>query len=699
MKAGRMICAVVVVVMLAGMMFAFVGCEFCWSSWEVVTQPTCEHAGEKTRHGTKNKEHIETQAIDPLGHDLLWMCDDAEHSKPYGVCRRDGCNYVETDYEAYGRLSERCEDCKTILNSPYTPKHSGNIEEGVFWELPIIRVGDSLTPMREWGFDDEDTSTGIFVVDSYKQLNSLRIGSSSVSRPVAYSYSHDFFDDNALIFLTVSTPNYEEPQYLYFYALVTDSQNFYPVFGLSRSGMLTAIGHRSFVIEVPRAIVDNYDAGSLKMGPGWNANWNNDFEGTINWLCDKCKSKWPLTPRSETFGIHPSDDDSILEQKNYDFSISNDRLYWQSPLGGNHEVYMKRNGSNEFEYLCASYNNGGIDLVSLQLTDGINTIKIIGSSSTYVKDEFVRYYDCFDIEKVAGYTEENYQLSINMSSIASKPNLIWNSASTFFVYVKKAGTSDFERVKDKSDRLISTTGNNGVNIDDFGFVTGANVIKTITYRFLSGKAVECVAEIPLNFAGETKVNYNFVLGGGGTGVGGGGHFIGWVGTKQLYDAYIKCPNSSEFKPACANWDNGINGGIVRFSTIADWWGEELQDGVHTLRVEGWQFSSGILQRIVSEFDFEVRTQENTAINFSLDNGKLKWDYTKPWHIHSLSVKHADADYFQLITTLATGGLDWGGIEISKLGLKTGANLVRVTVAWSLSGNILTRHVGYYTYAV
>lgn len=677
--------------------FALFGCgELYWSGWNVVTQPTCEQAGEKVRHGTNNKGYLQIQAIDPLGHDLLWMPDGTGYSAPYGVCRRDGCSYIEADYETSLALSERCEDCKAVQNSPYTPRHNGNAENGVFWEVPIVRVGDSPMPMREWGFDDKDTSKGLFVVDSFEQLNSLRIGSSSMSRPAAHNYSPGFFDDNALIFLTVTTPNLET-QFLFFYALVTDSQYFYPVFGLSGHSMLTAIGRRSFVIEVPRGIVDNYGAGSLKMGPGWYANWNNDFDGTINWLCGKCKSKWPLTPPSATLGIRASGDDSVLEQKNYAFSVSNDRLHWQSPLGGEHKVYVQRSGAGNFEYLSDSYGNGGIDLLSLELAEGVNTIKVEGLNTIYQNGGFIRYYDYYVIERASGDIGESYSLSINLSSIASKPNLTWGSASTFYVYVKSAGSNDFKRVKDDWDREISTTGNAGVAVDNFSFKAGTNIIKTVTYRFLNGKAVRCVAEIPLTLAAETKVNYNFIVGGGGTGIGGGGHFIGWAGTKQLYSAFIKCPDSNEFKPAYGDWDNGTGGGIVRFSNIADWWGEELQDGAHTLRVEGWQFSGGVLSKIVSEFEFEVKTQKKSDIRFSLDSERLRWDYTKPWYIHSLSVRRAGSDNYQLITTLATGGLnEWNGAELKILGLTPGANVVRVTTAWSLNGNILTRHAGYYT---
>lgn len=674
------------------------GLSYGWAEWETTLAPTCTQAGEETRcYSLKKGGRIETHSIEALGHDLLWMSDDAVHSRPYGICQRDGCDYVEIeDNEAYEKLTQRCKDCKAILNNPYTPKHNGNVKEGVFWELPIIRVGDSPMPMREWGFDDKDTSSGILVVDSFEQLNSLRIGSSNLSRPAAHNYSHDFFDNNALIFLTVLTPNYEEPQFLFFYALVTDSQNFYPVFGLSRHGMMTAIGERSFVIEVPRVIVNSYDVGDLIMGPGWTANWNNTLEGKVNWLCDECKSNWPLTPPSETIGIHTGENDSKLVQKNYDFFIINDRLHWKSPLGGEHEVYIQRSVTDHYEYLSNSFGNGGLDLLSLELTEGINTIKIVGSGMTYQNGEFIRYYDYYDLEKANGYVEENYQLSIDLSSIASKAKLTWSSASVFFVYVKRAGSTEFDRVEDRWGRF-STTGNNGVAIDDFGFMAGINIIKTVTYRFLDGKAIRCIAEIPLTLADETKVNYKFILGGGGTGIGGGGHFIGWVGTQQLYSAYIKCPGSNEFKYAYGDWDTKIGGGIVRFCNIADWWGEELQDGAHTLRIEGWQHNGSVLSKIVSEFEFEIRTQENSNIRFSMDNEKLRWDYDKPWYIHSLSVKRAGSDYFQLITTLATGGLEsWKGIELKQLGLTSGANLARMTVAWSLSGNILTRHVGYFT---
>ena len=99
----------------------------------------------------------------------------------------------------------RCNDCKDSVLRPYAPRHNGKFEVGAFWEVPIKTVGDSIMPIHS--HDSNDFSNQILVVDSYEQLNSLRImvGFPNVNRPVTHNYTPDFFDSSALIFVTVYT--------------------------------------------------------------------------------------------------------------------------------------------------------------------------------------------------------------------------------------------------------------------------------------------------------------------------------------------------------------------------------------------------------------------------------------------------------------------------------------------------------------
>ena len=582
----------------------------------------------------------------------------------------------------------RCDDCKNSLTSPYTPKHNGKQEDGVFWEVPVKLVGDSIMPIHP--LNEDNYSNEILVVDSYEQLNSLRIpvGYPNVSRPVTHNYTPVFFDTSALIFVTVYTPSMGYTQFIYFYALVTDSQSFSPVFGLNlpkgNYGWDAAIGQRSFLLEVDRAVVDNYNAGPLGMGPGWDANWNK-FNGSINWLCEKCKGGWEFTPPSDEWGIRVGEDDSKLVRRDYNFSITNDRLHWSGGLGGEHRVYIKRPGMNEFEYLFDTWGSGNIDLVRFNLFEGINIIKIAGNNMEYIKGEYIRVYDYFEIETAAGYVENNYHFTVSVISGQMRMGLTWNSAGTYAVYIQRPGVENFEMVS-------FNNGTRGVLIDDLELLEGINNIKLVTYKFRDGKAIQNNAKYPLVLeGGKRQVNYSFKLVGGrlpNSGNWTGGHAITWdSGSGQFYERYIRRARSINFE----SLGSGPSSWAILLGDL------NLSDNTHALRVEGWQFSDGSLRRIYSDFIFEVRTRENPNIKFFMDNVKLRWDYQTPWDIHRVAVKRAGTDYFDPVTMLALGGLDsWRGIELKWLDLKRGTNIVEVEVAWASNGNILTRNVGYFT---
>jgi len=583
----------------------------------------------------------------------------------------------------------RCDDCKNSLKGQYTPRHDGKLKDGVFWEVPIKTAGDSIMPI--YALNDDDYSNQILVVDSLEQLNSLRvmIGYPNISRPITHNYTSDFFDTSALIFVTVYTSSGGHVRYIYFYALVTDSQNFYPIFGLDLPkgdyGWTADIGRRSFLIEVDRAIVDNYSAGSLGMGKGWNSNWNK-FDESINWLCGKCESGWEFTEPSDEWGIRIGNDDAILVRQDYNFSITDNRLHWSGGFGGSHEVYIKQPGMDEFEYLFDAWGSGNIDLVRFNLLEGISTIKIVGNNMEYIDGEYIRVYDYFEIETAAGYVESNYNFNVSILSGQMSMGLTWNSAGSYAVYVQRAGDESFEMVSALSN------GTRGVLIDSFGLLEGINNIMLVTYKFENEKAMKNIARLSLVLESEKKQEYYaFKLVGGGlpnSGNWSGGHAITWEGgSNQFYERYVKRAGSRDFESI----GSGPGSWAILLSEL------NLSDDTHTLRVEGWQFSGGSLRRIYSDFNFEVRTRQNSNINFYIDETTLRWDYQTPWYIHRVAVKRAGTDYFDVVTTLGTGGLDsWRGIELSKLDLKKGTNVVEVEVAWASNGNILTREAGYFS---
>ena len=582
----------------------------------------------------------------------------------------------------------RCEDCKDSQTRPYVPRHDGKLEDGVFWEVPIKKVGDSIIPIHDWSSDSFPSE--ILVIDSYEQLNSLRImvGYPNISRPITHNYTFDFFDTSALIFVTVYTPSGGYVPYIYFEALVTDSQKFFPVFGLNlpkgNYAWTADIGQRSFLIEVDRAIVDSYHAGSLGMGNGWNANWNR-FDNSINWLCNECQGGWEFTQPSNEWGIRIGEDDSNLVRQDYNFSIIDDRLQWSGGFGGSHGVYIKKPNMNEFEYLFEAWGSGNIDLVRFNLLEGTNIIKIVGDNIEFIDGEYIRAYDYFEIETAAGYVESSCQFTVSILSGQERMGLTWNSAGVYAVYVQRPGDENFEMVSFRS-------GASGVLIDSFSLLEGINNIKLVSYKFEGGKAIQNIARYLLVLeSGKQQVNYSFKLVGGGlpnSGYWSGGHAITWDGgNNQFYDRYIKRAGSGEFE----SLGSGPSSWAILLGDL------NLSDATHTLRVEGWQFSGGALRRIYSDFFFEVRTRENSNINFFMDNTKLRWDYQIPWNIHRVAIKRAGTDYFDVVTLLAIGGLDsWNGIELSHLGLEKGTNIVEVEVAWASNGNILTREVGYFS---
>lgn len=579
----------------------------------------------------------------------------------------------------------RCADCKNILTRPYVQRHDGKVEGGIFWEVPIKKVGDSIMPINN--SENNTWSSQILVVDNFEQLNSLRISigwSGNISRPIVHNYTPEFFDTSALIFLTVSTPSMGDVPHLFFYALVTDAQYFYPVFGLAGHGMDAAIGRRSFLIEVDRAIVDNYNIGSLGMGPGWRANWNK-FNGNINYLCNECKGGWAFTPPSDEWGIRVGQDDSILVKQDLNFSIINNRLQWSSGLGGSYRVYIKRPGMDDFEYLFDAIGNGHNYLVKLNLLEGINAIRIVGNNMAYRDGVFIRVYDYFEIEKASGYVERNYQFDVSIRSGSGEMELSWNSTGGYSVYVQRAGYENFERVSAFTSGTVRR-----LSMGIFGFLPGTNRIKIVTYTFEGGKAVRNIAWYSLVLEVEKRqINYNFRLVGGGLPEPKwrGGYAITWSGTNQFYERYIRRARDSDFV--------SLGSGPSSWAILLN--GFNFSDDTHTLRVEGWEFSGGALRRIYSDFNFEVRTQEHPNINFLIRDGRLFWDYSHPWRIHSVAIKRAGTDYFDLVTDLAIGGFDsWSPVQLSWLGLKAGKNIIKITVAWSQSGNILTRTVGYFT---
>lgn len=101
MKIKKGIIALALIFCISLSAFAFLGCdEFYWSGWEIVTQATCDQAGEETRHGAKNQEHIETRATDPLGHDwgewiVLAVATQTEQGEKTRICKRDS-SHIET---------------------------------------------------------------------------------------------------------------------------------------------------------------------------------------------------------------------------------------------------------------------------------------------------------------------------------------------------------------------------------------------------------------------------------------------------------------------------------------------------------------------------------------------------------------------------------------------------------------------------
>ena len=613
---------------------------------------------------------------------------------------------------------------RAVYKNPYVQRHGGKAEDGVFWEVPVVRAGESPRPgidiNREplcWRREnsEHDWRSPLSVIDSYQALSQMRLGQPNWSRPIKHGYTQEFFKEYALLFAHVMTSSGGFVPFVRFETLVTCGHSLHPVFSLNLPensgdyGWTDDIGEIMFMLEIPRALLEYYSLGNI----GWINNdsvavwmgWHS-HEGQINRLTDVQKVNCDCL-----FGLHHGEDDAVWTEYNYILEVEGESFRFIGNNGNSsHRVYVRRQGDEDFifgtwviVFRDANHNNWHRRLLDLPLLPGENTLRIVSGSTTFVNGADERTYSYATLFMAAEVRSLNYEFSVDGS--AGGQSISWQSAGLYRVYYRRAGT-DIYRLTSLGG--FSVAGNLGpdwatrsIGLRNFDFQIGVNTVKVVNYTYHSrgGFVTRNEARWDIERAADTAVDYDFRVGNAFVIV----QSIMWNGTGTYYP-FIRRAGTNEFVSVYWWGIRGESGAALS--------GLNFNQGYNEFKVTQMYFSGDTLSLRVGLFPFYYKTVDiSDEVNFEIEKvevtnqwtnrveRRLTWDRSSAWEFAHVFLGRANENEFRFADIARNGQGENFGVGFNLARLRANDDTVRVTFDWTYNEGVITRYSAYWQTAL
>ncbi|MCL2555792.1 MAG: hypothetical protein FWE03_02070 [Firmicutes bacterium] len=463
----------------------------------------------------------------------------------------------DDDYEKYNPQPM----IRTIFDQPYIARHNNIVQDGVFYELPVLRSGRSnrpaldryRQPLPQFSRSPHDlyNMPPVSKIDCYDDLNQMRLGRADNNHAIAHAYTREFFENYALLFVNVRTGS-SVRNFIEVETLVTCSLYLHPVVSLNWSPpnhgnwdhAMETIVSVVFLLEIPNVLLYYYDFGTIFWTEGSNRSTQISNEQIVS-LTNTQKKYCYLE-----FGLEYGKPDCILVQHDYVLQFHNDRYRFVgfSPnafnLSSLYNIYVRHENSQDFVYADYSFVRTDLNSTSwstsffnLNLKPGLNTIKII-SRVTYFKDGFdIRTYGYAEI--FLNHEIINSPYLFNIENVSTGPFLSWNGHHNYQVFIRQAGSDQYTR---RSTGIAGTlySGRNisrGISLRHLGLVVGTNTILISRYGYNDGVVTKYETRWPAEID-SVSTNYEFILSSDA-------RYILWDGAGS-YRVWLRSPNSDNF---------------------------------------------------------------------------------------------------------------------------------------------------------